>query len=438
VGRHFTNFNGNTTYTNSGTNGTLIFDGTVNQNYHQGLSQLDLNNVTMNNTSTGVTLLTNMYLKPNSGILNLTDGNIRTNGFEAFVQNDAINAVINHSADSYIYGNLRRNIQSLGVFEFPVGDLITFYQLAKVDFVAATSINNLLARFDPYPGAITAQGGSECLTDYNVPSQDNGFWTITADANATTGLYNMTLYPTNATNTAGVNGWTVTKKANIGAPSWLLNGGCDWTSTVSVVKRKNMSGFSVFGVAQATVVLPSELIYFSGKIQGKNNLLSWSTASEINNDYFNLQRSSDGINFEKIAEVDGAGHSSNTLYYESIDYDPAQISYYRLEMVDFNNSKEYSNIVRLNRASNTINLLSLYPNPSKDQINIELQVPNMDDVDLQLFDYTGKLVYSENVSLTKGSNKLSVDINKLARGIYNLRMFNTDKSFIETIKVIKE
>ncbi len=436
IGRHFNNFNGNTTFISS--TGTLIFNGTVNQNYNEGASQLDLNNVLMNNTSTGVTLLTDMNLNNSTAVLDLTDGNIRTNNFEVFVQNDAFGAITNHSVDSYVYGNLRRNIQSLGAYEFPVGDLITYYQNAEVDFITPTSINNLLARFDPYPGAVTAQGGIECLTTYNLPNEDNGYWTITADANSSTGKYNMTLYPTNATNTAGANGWTVTKKATIGSPTWLLNGGCDWTSTVSVVKRKNMSGFSVFGVAQATIVLPSELIDFSGKINTSNNHLTWSTAAEINNDYFNLQYSPDGNDFVTIDQIDGAGNSNSTRFYESFHYDFTNVSYYRLEMVDFNNSKQYSNIVRLARDNNPIELVNLYPNPTRNEFNLELNTPESDNITIEIFDYTGKLIYNDLVKLDKGSNHFNIKVSNFAKGIYNLRMINDDKSFFETIKLIKE
>jgi hypothetical protein len=438
VGRHFTNFNGNTTYTNSGTTGTLTFDGTVNQNYDQGTSQLDLNEVVMNNTSTGVTLLTNMYLKTSSGLLNLTDGNITTNGLEVYVQNDAPGAVVNHSLDSYVQGNLRRNIQSLGVYEFPVGHATKLYQLAKVDFTSPTSINNLLARFDPHPGAVTPQGGTECLTTYDLDNQDNGYWTITGDANVSTGIYNMTLYPTNATNTAGANGWTVTKKATIGSPAWLLNGGCDWTSTVSVVKRKNMSGFSVFTVAQSTIVLPIELLNFNGKKEGAVNKLSWATASEQNNDHFNVLSSEDGYTFSKIGELDGAGNSNKMLYYDFIDYAPSTKTYYQLEMVDFNGATERSDIILINRGSEGFEIVSVYPNPTSDEINIDLTAQIKGDVNIEIYDYSGKLVLSIVFVTENGMNKLNVDMNDYATGIYTVRLINQDYNFIENVKVVKK
>lgn len=433
----FNNFNGNTTYTGTGTTGVLYFNGAANQNYDEGSSQLDLNHIVMNNTSTGVTLLTNMYSKTNTGTLTLADGVITTNGFEVYVQNDAAGAVSGHSTASYVSGNLRRNIQSTGAYQFPVGNATKGYQNAKVDFTAATSINNLLARFDEYPGVIPVQGGSECSTTYNLQNEDNGYWTITADANPTTGMYDITLYPTNATNTTGAMGWTVTKKAIISAGTWGLEGTCAASSTASVVIRRDIQGFSVFGVAQATVPLPVELLDFSGKIKDEVNHLYWETASELNSDYFEILRSDNGMDFTKIGEVDAAGNSNTVRYYDLIDYEPLQISYYKLVIVDYNGSKEYSNVVRLERGVD-VQSVSVQPNPSNGNFDLSINSTSDKDIRYRIYDYTGRIIVDQPISIVSGINRYPVDLSTEANGIYTLIIFDENNLNIETIKVLKQ
>jgi hypothetical protein len=437
VGGDFNNFNGNTTYSNTSTTGILTFDGTASQDYDQGASQLDLNHIVMNNTGAGVNLLTNMYAKTGSGSLTLTDGVIVTNNFEVYVQNDDPTVVTGQSDASYVEGNLRRNVQSLGAYEFPVGHSVKGYQNAEIEFIIATSIGNLLARFDEYPGAIPTQGGSECSTTYNIPNEDNGYWTINADANSNTGKYNVTLYPTNATNTGGASGWTVTKKPTISTGTWGLNGKCVPSSTAAIVMRDSLQGFSVFGAAQATVPLPLTLVYFDGKIENDVNHLYWETAAEYNSDHFKLLRSTDGINFDVIGELNAAGNSNTMRYYDFIDYDPADKSYYQLSLVDQNGSAEYSDVVFLKRNS-SLSDINVFPNPNTGMFDINIRaIANM-EVSYRVMDYTGRLVQEDVMDLSSGSNTQRIDLTNDANGIYTLIIFDENNLGIKTIKIVKQ
>jgi hypothetical protein len=94
------------------------------------------------------------------------------------------------------------------------------------------------------------------------------------------------------------------------------------------------------------ILMPIELLNFEAKLNGKVVDLFWSTASEVNNDYFTVERSKNGIVFEKVLEIDGAGNSASTLSYSTIDKNPfTGISYYRLKQTDFNKNFKYSNMV---------------------------------------------------------------------------------------------
>lgn len=93
-------------------------------------------------------------------------------------------------------------------------------------------------------------------------------------------------------------------------------------------------------------ILPIELLTFSGVPSGKTNRLSWSCATETNNDYFTVERSADGIEWIKIGEVDGAGTSSSQTNYNFTDGNPVDgISYYRLTQTDYNGTAETFNII---------------------------------------------------------------------------------------------
>ena len=100
-------------------------------------------------------------------------------------------------------------------------------------------------------------------------------------------------------------------------------------------------------------VLPIELLYFRVKPDGESNQISWATATETNNNYFILDRTLDGQEFEPIARVDGAGNSSNTLEYEWTDrgFEPT-INYYRLSQVDFDGRYKYFELASVDNRKN--------------------------------------------------------------------------------------
>lgn len=102
------------------------------------------------------------------------------------------------------------------------------------------------------------------------------------------------------------------------------------------------------------ITLPIELLEFKGNEQGDNNLLSWSTASERDNDYFVLEKSVDGINWIELSKIIGAGNSTQKQNYHDIDYSVDKIiNYYRLRQVDFNGNFTYIDIISIdNRVKN--------------------------------------------------------------------------------------
>lgn len=427
VGGNFNNFNGNTTFSTTGALGTLEFDGTGAQTYNQGASQLDLNFVVMNNTGTGVTLLSDMFIKTATGTLTLTNGRIHTGAFRVDVANNAAACVTVGTATSYVNGNLHRTVAAAGgAYNFPVGTA-TLYERALIT-LAANTYNRLQARFDPWPVGPNTLGLSECTATYSLPSENMGYWTIN-QTGANTGTYNTTLFANGATNTAGASGWTVEKSTSVAGP-WILNGVCA-ASTATIVNRTGMSGFSVLAVAQSPTPLPVQLTEFDGEANGDQNFLSWTTESETNNSHFILQKSIDGVNYTDIERLEGApnGNSNTTRNYSAVDENPFGVTYYQLRQVDFNGDYTmYGPITITNNNVDEFEVHNVYPNPAKESFFIELFSKNELETEVTIFDSFGRMVYGKP-AIINGQVTLEIQSAGWSTGIYTIKVENESKGY---------
>lgn len=437
VGGNFTNNNGNTTFTNTGTLGTLEFFGAAAQTYNQGASQLDLNFVKMNHTGTGVVLGTNMFIKTTTGTLTLTLGKINTGANRVDVANGTPACVTVGNTSSYVFGNLYRTLSgAAGSYDFPLGTA-TLYERANINFTTATTIPRLQSRFDSWGApANHINGLSECATTYNILDENMGFWTINASANPTSGTYNTTLYCNGATNTAGVAAWTVEKSQNAGV-SWILNGTCDPTSTALIVKRNGMNGFSLFAAAQATTPLPVELLGFYGYEEERINYLSWKTASEINSDYFNLERSKNSTDFYSIQQVDAATNSVQDITYNAIDTKPYYpVTYYRVKQVDLNGDYYYTPIIAIESTEKEpLSVHQVYPNPTKEKLFVEFSLEKSEHLMIAITDLSGKVVHQIELDGAT-TNVVEFNSKQWLPGMYLIRI--TTDSGLTTISRIEK
>jgi hypothetical protein len=435
---NFNNFNGATTVTNVGT-GTLEFNGTGAQTYNQGASLLTLNNVLMNHTGPGVTCATNMVLGT-SGVMTLTLGKIITNAFEVQITNNASAACTAGNASSFVQGNLRRYLNGAATsYDFPVGVAANGYQRANITFTTVTTIPQLLARFDTWSPIVVGPSASECPTNtYNVlQALNNGYWTITASANPTSGTYNTTLYSTNYTNSGGAAGWTVMKASTIAGP-WGLNGVCVGTSTASVTQRTAMNGFSVFAVAQSVSPLPIELTEFTGTALADYNHLKWTTAAENNNQYFTLERSTDGQTFVDLGRINGAGNSTQILNYSFDDMNPAEgTNYYRLKQTDYNGQSTWSNMISLDFHRGNMSVNNIHPNPTSGEVNFDFASPEETQIHYIITDVTGRVVADEYKSVKAGITTIGTLIPNEGAGIYSLRVTEEKHGFTSVSRIVK-
>ena len=463
VGGNFYNYNGATSYTGLGAGvagSTLTFTrrSGADQIFRNEASNLTLNNVTMNQIAAGtVTLYNNAtgnMILGTSGVLTLTQGRIITGLREVNVTNSASTACTVGNATSYVEGDLRRAIAvAANSYDFPVGDGtsalapgIVGYELANITYsTAPTGTYDLLAHFYRWSlGGVAFPGvgpaASECLTaTYNaLPTFDHGYWRINASIGAPTGTYRVTLYNQTMSNNTG-SGWTVVKAVS-GSGVFGLSGACFVASTAAQTRRDNLTGFSDFATVQSQNPLPIELLFFNAEIKGRNVLNSWSTSAEINNDHFEIERSTDGNEFIKIAEVQGFGPgvSSQTLNYNFYDKDVCGlVIYYRLKQVDIDGRHSYSRIASVN-CKDAMPELMVYPNPANTILNVNLNLKEDQKTTVEILDLVGKIILKKELNAQSGFNNTSLEIADIPSGVYYLTVKNNDDAIVgRQVKFLK-
>jgi hypothetical protein len=155
--------------------------------------------------------------------------------------------------------------------------------------------------------------------------------------------------------------------------------------------------------------LPVVLIDFNAKYSSGKVFLDWITATEINNDHFFIQRSSDNYNYENIDRIAGNGTSSQTHYYNSIDYKPLiGINYYRLCQVDYDGTTKYSD-ARAIRTNGKYDVV-IYPNPSTgSNLSVLFTGDKDENYNLEICDISGKIVvHKDQLILESGANRIGL------------------------------
>ncbi|HEX4851652.1 MAG TPA: T9SS type A sorting domain-containing protein, partial [Puia sp.] len=189
-----------------------------------------------------------------------------------------------------------------------------------------------------------------------------------------------------------------------------------------------------------TTVLPVTLIDFNANYQGSNTVeVDWSTSREINANYFEIERSTNAINFTTAGQV-SASQSTNDIHnYTFNDYIGAISSvvyYYRLKIVDVNGSYTYSKIVSV-RLSQSETKISLYPNPASDFAVLNLYAEKQGTAIMRLIDNAGRQIMTKSFNLNAGSNSLMIDqLTHLAKGIYMVQLVYNDNIYNQ--KLVKQ
>lgn len=188
--------------------------------------------------------------------------------------------------------------------------------------------------------------------------------------------------------------------------------------------------------------VPVELTSFSAEASSDGVLLKWSTATELNNLGFEVERSIDGTEFYTVAFVQGAGTTTegkDYSYTDEIDYKGGEIFYYRLKQVDLDGRIEYSDIVEVTfDVPKDFVLHQNYPNPFNPSTTIKFALPKTSQVEIKVFDLTGQEVITlVNEVKEAGTYEIKFDARNLASGIYVYRMTAGNFTSVKKLSVLK-
>jgi len=175
-------------------------------------------------------------------------------------------------------------------------------------------------------------------------------------------------------------------------------------------------------INKPTTILPIKLIDFTGILQNKQVKLTWATGSEVGNDHFLVEHSSDYNTFTHLGKVKGAGTSTQINNYEFIDENPIKgINYYRLKQIDRDGVFSYSNIVSIQFQGN-LSLLDIYPNPISENLNFKLSSSMNGEVEVLIYDMLGKEVLRKDITVTIGQNEAQLSSQVLTHGVYFIKV----------------
>jgi hypothetical protein len=177
---------------------------------------------------------------------------------------------------------------------------------------------------------------------------------------------------------------------------------------------ENNGGSNFIGTFTVLTPLPVKFKDFSVKRKDESNELTWTTASETNNDYFEVQHSTDGRQFEAVGQVKGYGNSNTDRdYYFSHEVSGSTRSYYRLKQVDFDGKYEYSGIISVGSENDRLDeRIAVSPNPVSDFLIVS---GITEQADYLITDYSGRQIMTGSVASGQ-----SLDVATLAPGFYTL------------------
>ncbi len=397
---------------------TITFNSAVANQNLIGRGTVNIYNLTMNNTfATGVL---NLLMPINiSNILTLTSNNIVCDDVNFISMGTASTVSPTEGiATSYVEGPMAK--MGDAAFTFPIGSASVW---APIGIEAPASSSTISATYN-------AGGGP-----YNWST---AYMCSGSDIVYTSGVENWELTTTDAT--PGVTLYWKTTESGIVEPSEIVvahyNGSC-WENMGGTATGDATSGFITstvsftsyspiaFGTKTKANPLPVSLLYFDINCNNKTTLLQWATASEINNNYFEIEKSLDAINWEYVEQILGSGNTNSVLNYkfEVINTDNSLV-YYRLKQVDYDGKQSIIALKYADCSSILQSKITLMPNPASQFVKIVS--------DTELFNEPYTLTNAMGQIVMKGfANNYETEINieSLKPGLYHLTLPGKKDSF---------
>lgn len=252
----------------------------------------------------------------------------------------------------------------------------------------------------------------------------NGSQTINDPTCAGTSILNPT--PAN-----GVPGYTYLWSTGATTPTInVIN-----TTAVITCTVTDACGVSVVATFNIGCPLPIRLNYFEAELENEKVKLEWETLSEINSDYFVVQRADKSGNFSDLFKVDANENSSKAILYSIVDDSALSgLSYYRLKMVDMDGAVEFSDVknILINTLETT---LYIVPNPSNGLVELIYSAETSGEVRIEIYTAGGEILKSENVQIETGNQLISQDYRDLPKGVYILKFYTKEKVITEKLVI---
>jgi hypothetical protein len=430
--------------------GTINFIGSTNATV-SGSGTTTLNNVTINKSSSAtLTLSTNVAV---NGVLNMTQGNVVTaaspNGLLTLGASSAVPGTLTWTSGN-IVGPFRRFFTTSATQGneglFPVGTA-TYQRYAKVNFTASPGTNQTLTAW--YKAGTPMSAGAALYNGLPLTTQDgqliqnysaDGYWQIDpTDNNYTAPInsanYSIDLYANNLTGMQDPTICRIIKAAgsNTSSSNHVQWQGCGTHTTIPtvtsasafVINSTSVGGFSWFGAGTSNnQALPVELTSFSGNCADGKVDLEWSTATEHNSAYFQVEYSRDGSVWQNIGVVAAAGNSVQNINYTLTHEQVASgNNYYRLRQVDIDGVEQLYDAIAVTCAAGSDQYIMTYPNPSEQNFQVEVLNENLiGTATLSMVDARGMLIHSELLEVKAGTNLFLFNNTGLAPGIYYVKI----------------
>jgi Secretion system C-terminal sorting domain len=392
------------------------------------------------NNSTGLTVAGNTTII--SEVL-LTSGLITPSSSSVVIllEASAISTPSAGSATSFVNGKLSKILANAQTFTFPIGKGVR-WRSGSVNNVSQTGSVTWDMEYiqGAATGAVAAAPAPRSNPVSNFTSADplvlrmatGEYWRVSdgsATANGRTAVVGLS-WGIQSDVSAVLAQRESMKVMSWNGTNWTNNGGTNFlpgglhTQSRGTFESTATLSFSenivTLGSTEVANPLPVTLVKFEGRLDRSIASLNWKTSSEINNEYFEVQRSSDGLEFIGIGKV--AGNGTTNLASEYFFEDRRLLkgnNYYRLKQIDFDGKSSYSSVIVLDYDGSTPLNVFLYPNPTNGQnINLELINPSTEYLNIRILDMTGRISLQTTINAEELESSISLKAEELKAGVY--------------------
>ena len=436
------NFTGSNNSTISGSGNTQLFDMRVNKSAGATLTLqhpvLVTNTLTMNQGNvftTSANLLTLGSSSAAPGSLSYNSGTI-VGPFKRYFANSASAG----TAGLFPVGTASYNRYA----DFSFGSGPGVDQYLTVEYITGAPLQGGVPLYNGLP--LTASGS--LIQNYSA----DGYWSVIPTNNnyaapITSVNYGVTLFANNLTGMQSPQVCRIIKSAgsNTAAQHHVIWQACGTHTPINssanpqafLITSTATQGFSWFNIGTPnSQALPVELLSFNGDCNDGQVNLSWQTATEHNSDYFEVEKSRDGMNWQVLTTVNAAGNSTQLLNYQTVDAHAMEgNNYYRLTQVDIDGTTKTYDVINVSCSGSGKGYFSAYPNPSTGSFQVILNDKNLVGTGvLNVKDTKGAAILNRMIEVKPGINMFSVTDLNLAPGVYYIQIVNGERA----TEVLKE